>query len=154
MMRGRKGQAATEYLIILAVVVIIALIVVGVLGGFSGLSGGISQQQSATYWQGAEVGIQPNYRVSTSGAELTVKNNRPFMITINSIKLHGTGSMTPSNLTLAQGASSSVVVDSGVGVGCTAGTPFSYNVTINYSEPSSGRAFGFTGAMPLVGICQ
>ena len=30
----KKGQTATEYLIILAVVIIIALIVVGVMGGF------------------------------------------------------------------------------------------------------------------------
>lgn len=33
----KKGQTATEYLIILAVVIIIALIVVGVMGGIPGL---------------------------------------------------------------------------------------------------------------------
>ena len=35
----KKAQAATEYLIVLAVVIIIALIVIGVMGGIPGIGG-------------------------------------------------------------------------------------------------------------------
>ncbi len=150
----RKGQAATEYLIILAVVVIIALIVVGVLGGFQGLTGGITEQQSATYWAGTEIGIQPNYRLSTSGAELTVKNNRPFTIKVQDVKLGGAGTMGGGAVTLNPGSTADVLVDTGATTGCTKGTYFSYNVTMVYVEPTSGRNFSLVGATPLVGTCQ
>ncbi|MEM4389625.1 MAG: hypothetical protein QXG98_03100 [Candidatus Micrarchaeia archaeon] len=149
-----RAQAATEYLIILAVVVIIALIVVGVLGGFAGITGGISRQQSETYWSGAEIGILPNYLVNSSGAYLTVKNNRPFQISLTGITLNGIGAMTPATVSLAPGAIFNVVVDSGVGLTCTAGQPYAYTVTITYTEPASGRVFTFTGQNPLVGTCQ
>jgi len=43
MNKNKKGQGATEYLIILAVVIIITLIVVGVMGGLPGI-GGINQR--------------------------------------------------------------------------------------------------------------
>ena len=56
-----RGQAATEYLIILAVVVIIALIVVGVLGAFPALSSGITKQQSEAYWINAEGCLLSHY---------------------------------------------------------------------------------------------
>lgn len=149
-----RGQAATEYLIILAVVVIIALIVVGVLSGFSRLAGGITEQQSQTYWAGADIGILANYRITTAGAELTLKNNKPFTLRVTDAQIGGKGSLGGENVTLAPSATTNVVVDSGATADCAKGSDFSYNVTISYTEPTSGRDFTFMGDFPLVGRCQ
>ena len=146
-----RAQAATEYLIILAVVVIIALIVVGVLGGFQTITGGISRQQSEAYWSGAEIGILPNYLINASGAYLTIKNNKAFAINVESVQLDDSGTLTPSPVYLTPGSTADVEVS---GIACTQGQQFSYTVTIKYSDPTTGRVFVFTGATPLVGVCQ
>jgi len=48
-MLSKKGQGATEYLVILAIVIIIALIVVGVMGGIPGVGSGAKSRASASY---------------------------------------------------------------------------------------------------------
>lgn len=48
-----KGQGATEYLVLLAVVLIIALVSIALLGFFPGLSSGITDEQSRAYWSSA-----------------------------------------------------------------------------------------------------
>ena len=42
---NKKGQTATEYMIILAVIIVIALIVVGVMGGFPQLGTNINKEK-------------------------------------------------------------------------------------------------------------
>ena len=152
MTNQRRGQAATEYLIILAVVVIIALIVVGVLGGFQGLSGGITKQQSEAYWSSiADVGVLPNYKISPAIAELTLKNNRPFAIRVNNILIDNAGTISPAGLTIPPGLTGNVNVS---GQSCIIGEQFSYNLQVIYSDPSTGRVFTFRGQNPLVGACE
>ncbi len=148
----RRAQAATEYLIILAVVVIIALIVVGVLGGFQGLSGGITRQQSEAYWGSiADVGVLPNYKISPAIAELTVKNNRPFAVRIKNVLIDNSGMMAPEMVTIPPGLTANVNVS---GHSCIIGEQYSYNVQIVYIDPSTGRTFTFRGQNPLVGTCE
>ncbi len=148
----RRGQAATEYLIILAVVVIIALIVVGVLGGFQGLSGGITRQQSEAYWSSiADVGVLPNYKISPAVAELTVKNNRPFPIKVSNVLIDGSGVISPAGVTIPPGLTTNVNVS---GHSCIIGEQYSYNVQVTYVDPSTGRSFTFRGQNPLVGTCE
>jgi hypothetical protein len=148
----KRGQAATEYLIILAVVVIIALIVVGVLGGFQGLSGGINRQQSEAYWSSiADVGVLPNYKISPAIAELTIKNNRPFAIKISSVLIDGVGAMSPVGITVPPGLTTNVNVS---GHSCIIQEQYTYNVQIIYIDPSTGRQFTFRGQQPLVGTCE
>ena len=48
-----RGQGATEYLVLLAVVLIIALVAIALLGFFPGLSSGITEEQSRAYWSSA-----------------------------------------------------------------------------------------------------
>ena len=146
-----RGQAATEYLIILAVVVIIALIVVGVLGAFPALSSGVTKQQSEAYWLNAEVGLQANYRVSGTTAELTVKNNKGFTVKINEIQFDAVGAIG-SPVLLSPGSTADVIV-TGIPT-CTTGQEFSYTVAIDYEDSASGRLFTFTGTTQLVGTCQ
>lgn len=147
-----RGQAATEYLIILAVVVIIALIVVGVLGGFQGLSGGITRQQSEAYWSSiAEVGVLPNYKISPAIAEMTVKNNRPFTIKVSNVLIDNNGLISPKDLTIPPGLTGNINVS---GHTCIIGEQYAYNIRIIYVDPSTGRQFTFRGQNPLVGVCE
>ncbi|MFH1447622.1 MAG: hypothetical protein ABIG39_02055 [Candidatus Micrarchaeota archaeon] len=147
-----RGQAATEYLIILAVVVIIALIVVGVLGGFQGLSGGITRQQSEAYWSSiAEIGILPNYKISPALAEITVKNNRPFTVQVSSVIIDNAGVISPQGLTIPPGLTGNINVS---GHSCIIGEPYAFNIRILYVDPSTGRQFTFRGQNPLVGTCE
>ncbi len=149
---NRRGQAATEYLIILAVVVIIALIVVGVLGGFQGLSGGITRQQSEAYWSSiAEVGILPNYKISPAIAEITIKNNRPFTIRVSNVLIDDSGIISPQGITVPPGLTTNINVS---GHSCIIGEQYAYNMRIIYVDPSTGRQFTFRGQNPLVGTCE
>ena len=146
-----RGQAATEYLIILAVVVIIALIVVGVLGAFPALSSGITKQQSEAYWINAEVGMLSNYRVTGTTADMTLKNNKGFSIEVTGVTFDGQGTLG-SPVILSPGSQADVSV-TGIPT-CTAGQEFSYTVAITYEDSKSGRVFVFTGTTQLVGTCQ
>ncbi len=152
-MNGLKGQAATEYLIILAVVVIIALIVIGVLGGFPGMTRGINERDSAAYWTGADVGII-RYNLPASGnSTLVFRNNKNFQINLMNLTVDGT-TFSLGNASIAPGAS---LAFTNVSVNCggTTGSSFSHNIVITYIDPqypSSG--YTFTGEKPLVGTCQ
>ena len=151
-MFGKKGQAATEYLIILAVVVIIALIVIGVLGGFPGMTRGISDRDSASYWSGADIGIT-RYNIPASGNSTVVfRNNKNFQVQIVNMTM-GSTNFNLGNTTIAPGAS---VAFSNVSVTCggATGTGFSQNVVITYKDPQYGNIYTFTGEKPLVGTCQ
>jgi len=52
-MRFYKGQGATEYLVLLAVVLIVALVSVALLGFFPSMASDAQITQSQTYWQSA-----------------------------------------------------------------------------------------------------
>ncbi len=74
--KQKRGQAATEYLIILSVVVIIALIVVGVLRGFASTStGDIQGTQQKLDWQGKDVVLEA-YTIYSNGHGVLLMQNR------------------------------------------------------------------------------
>ena len=150
----RRGQGSIEYLLILGVVIVLVIIIIGVIVGFQSSVSSVSKQQSDTYWAGADIGILPNHLINSSGAYITLKNNRPFRVRIMDIKfIDDTGSkgQIPSSFTLAPGSSINLEVS---GVSCVPGSDYSYTIQIKYSEPSSGRVFTFTGETPLIGKCQ
>jgi hypothetical protein len=154
----KKGQAAIEYLIILAVVVIIALIVIGVIGGFPGMTRGVSERDSAAYWAGADVGITRYFISATAAAsQLVMRNNRLFSINLTSIKFDGgTEALNYSTTGVIISPGSAILVNyTAALVGCTgAGTSFSKNVVIQYKDATYGVLYTFTGEKPLVGTCQ
>jgi hypothetical protein len=144
----KKGQTATEYLIILAVVIIIALIVVGVMGGIPGMGGGSKQKTSAAYWTTAKIGIA-SAAINPTGVTLNIKNNNPSSVTLNSISLGATSlAITPRTLTAGETAT----FTSGA-VTCTAGS-FSHTVSMNYTDVATGSSYIFTGdGQTLDGTC-
>ncbi|MFH0961964.1 MAG: hypothetical protein V1820_04740 [archaeon] len=156
--QGRTAQASTEYLIILAVVVIVALAVVGVLGGFPTVSKGISEKDSATYWQSADIGIV-RYFSNSTGTYGIVRNNKNFAISITSATALYNG-FDGSSISLSPGESTTgfKMISNSTGAMCaTAGTG-SFTVAVSdlgfgYSDPTYGTIYNFTGLKPLIGSC-
>jgi len=143
----KKGQTATEYLIILAVVIIIALIVVGVMGGIPGMGGGAKTKTSAAYWSTAKVAITSAV-VKTNSVTFNIRNSNPDAITITAITIDpGTGTPVPINMAasvvLTPGQTAPVANGVGYTMTCVAGATFSYKLAITYTE--NGATYTFTG---------
>jgi hypothetical protein len=148
----RRGQAAIEYLIILAVVVIIALIVIGVIGGFPGMTRGISERDSAAYWASADIGITRYYLSNgTTASQLVLRNNRLFAVNVSTITFDGS-SVFATATQLSPGSSTSVNLTA---AGCvTVGQSVTHSVVITYKDATYGVTYTFTGEKSLVGTCQ
>ena len=149
----KRGQAAIEYLIILAVVVIIALIVIGVIGGFPGMTRGVSERDSAAYWAGADIGIT-RFFIATTGtsSQIVIRNNRLFQVNITNIYFDGI-SVFATQTPLAPGSSTNITLIA-AGSCPTAAQRYSKNVIITYKDATYGVTYNFTGEKPLVGTCQ
>lgn len=147
-----KGQAATEYLIMFALVVIIALIVAGALGGFPQLGGAVGERESAAYWSSANIGIIAHHiSTDSSKTRITFRNNNNFPIRLER------ADFGYQNLNIGRVLSpgSNVEVNGTNVVSCLgAGDRYYLNVTIYYTDTQSGSLLSFTGERPLVGICQ
>ena len=136
----KKSQTATEYLIILAVVIIIALIVVGVLGGIPGIGKGATSRASIAYWKSADISIT-DFAISSSGTDtVIIKNNQRHTVTINDLIVNSVD--LASGEALSPGASRTYTGNIG---SCTAGTSFSYTVSVNYQDSITSGNYNFTG---------
>jgi hypothetical protein len=147
----KKGQGATEYLIILAIVIVIALIVIGVLGGIPGIGGNAKQQASESYWESAEVGVVDYYN-TISGDTLTVsvKNNQEDTLIIDSVTIDSTADTDNSSLSPGEEATYTFSKDC-----VAAGDSFEYDVTVVYYNQDAGNTkFTFTGTQELIGVCS
>jgi len=144
-----KGQGATEYLVLLAVVLMIALVSIALLGFFPGLAGDAKATQSQSYWKAARpIGILEH---SQSGTILTllIQNNDPDQRVITRIDAGGTGVNTTS-ITLNSGEKKSINLISAPS--CVVGGNYEYllNFTYNTNDLSSLKQIG---TKPLVGKC-
>ncbi len=152
----KKGQTATEYLIILAVVIIIALIVVGVMGGIPGMGAGAGSKTSAAYWSTAKISVSSAV-AKTDSLVLNVRNSNPDSVIITAITVDpGTGDVPfdlAADVTITPGQTTSLT--SGAlytGVTCTPGESYSYKLTFTYTE--NGASYTFSGdGQTLDGIC-
>ncbi len=93
-----KGQGATEYLVLLAVVLIVALVSVALLGFFPGMASDAQLTQSQVYWQGAspiaiyETAARYDFGwAQSSDLYLALRNNGAYPIRITKF-LGGTNS--------------------------------------------------------------
>lgn len=108
----RKGQGATEYLVLLAVVLIIALASIALLGFFPGAASDVSLEESQIYWKSAApiaiVETGEGYRHRGNATDL------PWSRLQNAsgayLRLRNTGSY-PVTITKVLGANSSVSID-------------------------------------------
>ena len=151
-----KGQGATEYLVLLAVVLIVAMVAIALLGFFPGIATGARETQSDAYWRG-EARPFAVLEHSQSGGTLSMvlQNVDAEQRAINTISIGGQGSnatVTPTNPFYSAGERRNLNV-TGL-TNCTSGTTYEYWVNISYNNSDNTipnqKQFG---AKTLVGMC-
>jgi len=151
-----KGQGATEYLVLLAVVLIIALVSIALLGFFPGLAADAKITQSNTYWRGEArpVSIVEHSFSNTTGGMVLLNNDASGTITISGITLKAAsdksvaGNYNGTAFSLASGQQATVNVTL-TSAGTTSGT-YEYDVEIAYKTPNNLDATQY-GMKPIVG---
>ena len=173
----KKAQAATEYLVILAVVIIIALIVIGVMGGIPGLGTSGRSRVSESYWASQPVSLE-SYTIDKSGFySLLLKNNNRRIIFLQKIRIGDAsypsigGSMS---IPINTGETFKITYRGGLVPGiclaesqpplcqigptnrCNTGQPYSYNFSITYQDETGSISIisGEGNTIPLIGICS
>ena len=163
-MMNKKGQTATEYMIILAVVIIIALIVVGVLGGIPGIGGGAGSRALDAYWSTAPIGVVSAAAASSDNmARLIIKNNLNDPIMIHNVSLSPNGQTQPNtqlgplvNVTLGVGEEKvwNGTVTTGANICNQQGDAWISNIYVEYTNQRTGATFEFRGeGNQLSGVC-
>ena len=148
-----RGQGATEYLVLLAVVLIVALVSVALLGFFPGMAADARITQSQSYWRGqARPFAILDVGINTTNATLSIQNMEatgPYVIFTDGIKINGIG--TGPSTSFAAGEVKPVVV-TGAFTACTSTAIYDYNVTITYNSTNINGAKQY-GTKNLVGKC-
>lgn len=156
----KKGQTATEYLIILAVVIIIALIVVGVLSGIPSIGGGAKANSLSSYWKTSKLGVDsisvgagdvPEGAGTFSNASgfIVLRNNFPFTITVNNVTLTDISSQNvdfnDTQTVLAAGQTGTFSYSNLSNSG-QEGERFTYGLLVTYSDTeTSNTRYTFSG---------
>ena len=151
-----RGQGATEYLVLLAVVLIVALVSVALLGFFPGMAADARITQSQSYWRGqARPFAITEASINAAAGSFTVQNvdaTGSFILTaltINNTAVTVTG--TP--LTFAAGETKVVVVTAGIAPSCSAGVVYDLPVSITYTTPNGITGVKQYGTKNLIGKC-
>ena len=131
-----RGQGATEYLVLLAVVLIVALVSVALLGFFPGMAADARITQSSSYWRGQArpFAILDNAVTAAGVGTFIIQNmeaNGPYTITALGV---GTGSNSSISVSFAAGETKTITMS---GLTGTSGSVYDYNVTITYTTPNS-----------------
>jgi len=153
-----RGQGATEYLVLLAVVLIVALVSVALLGFFPGMASDAKITQSQSYWRGqAKPFAILDMSLTSTAATLSVQNveaTGPYVIAINGILIAGNGTNSTTQ-SFAAGEVKTIVLAGSWGACSTPGTIYDFNATIAYTAPNmpanTGKQFS---AKNLVGKCM
>ena len=135
-----RGQGATEYLVLLAVVLIVALVSVALLGFFPGMASDARITQSQAYWRGQAKPFAILDASIASGASGTfsIQNMEANSNTMTGLYVGNCSNAT--SITFGAGEIKTINAGTNCGAG-TAGGIYDYSVTINYT--TSG---GITGA--------
>jgi hypothetical protein len=106
-----RGQAATEYLILLATVLMVALSATALLTWNSGVSSGVKVKQSETYWRAAQPFAIVGAKVADTGTlEMIVQNNLAESVVLKSVRIGGATSIV--NTYVGPGSLGSVSIQS------------------------------------------
>ncbi len=145
-----KGQGATEYLVILAVVLIVALVVIALLGFFPGLGGPAREVQSASYWSGARPFSITAFAINNTTVTLRMSNRLSEKVRLINMTFDGSG-LNVSNVTFRGGEEKVVSGDMGIECG-EPGEGFEFDITMTYNLTNFTEQVQY-GDKPLVGRC-
>jgi len=148
-----KGQGATEYLVLLAVVLIIALVSIALLGFFPGMASDAKITQSNSYWQGqARPFSIVEIRVNATGGQGTV--------ILQNVEASGTYRLNQINVSsgtnntqtyFGPGEKKSLLL-TGLPTCSSAGGVFDYQVNISYTTPTNLNSLQY-GSKNIIGKC-
>jgi len=145
-----RGQGATEYLVLLAVVLIVALVSVALLGFFPGMASDARIAQSQSYWRGQArpFAILESSITAAGVGTFVLENmeaNGPYTITSLAMS-NGTPNTTSTSFAAGETKTMNMV-----GVGGTSGAIYDLNVTIAYTTPNGITGVKEYGTKNLIG---
>ena len=159
----KKGQGATEYLVLLAVVLIVAMVAIALLGFFPGLAGDAKIAQSDSYWRGqarpfAVLEHSQGVTVSDGNLTLVVQNIEADQRLLNYVSVAGSGASTIFNSTVATtyfSAGEKKVLSFALSANCSSGNSYEYYLNFSYNN-SDNSIVNRTqiGTKTLVGKCS
>ena len=120
------------------------------MGWFPGLGTQITEQQSRAYWQSSSPLAITQWDIDGTNADLVIRNQTVDKIQVEAVTLDGVA----VGLTDANVAAGSQSTFTGVGVTCTTGEVYQYDVVITYSVQGGLTSAKQTATKPLVGICS
>jgi hypothetical protein len=138
MLKARKGQGATEYLTILAVVLVIAIVAIVLMGFFPGLTGDSKMAQSSSYWRLATPFGITETKLSGGTLEVVVQSNSPEVLALSAMGLsNGTGALSGTYGASNFNPGASTIVAFANAYSCNSGELVTFTtVTFNYSSPA------------------
>ena len=154
-----RGQGATEYLVLLAVVLIVALVSVALLGFFPGMAADARISQSQSYWRGQArpfAILDAKMDASAATGSLALQNMEatgPY--TINAIYIGSSTNLTgltAANTVFSAGETKTIAFTASGSTCGVGGTVYDYNVTIAYTTPN-GIASKQYSTKNLIGKC-
>ena len=150
----KKGQGATEYLVLLAIVLIVGIVAVALLGGFSDMSGGAREAESKQYWAGSVRPFSiPEFEQVNDTLYLTLKNMEPQPLRIYNITAGSNTVNYTNGISFAGGSKKTVSIPGFSVCDATSNDFFEYNLTLIYgSSDISGQSQ--SGNKPLSGRCS
>lgn len=144
-----RGQGATEYLVLLAVVLIIALVAIMLLGYFPGIATDAKITQSNSYWRGeARPFAITEHNINATGyGTFLLQNmeaNGPYILTQIQVGSYNNS----TNVSFAAGEAKTLVIrEMGNNSG---GQVYDLNVTMSYVSPN-GQTSKQYGTKNIVG---
>ena len=161
-----RGQGATEYLVLLAVVLIVALVSVALLGFFPGMASDARITQSQSYWRGQARPFAILENICTTGSNATVPGNCTVVLqnveangpyNITGMTINGAGTVQSTQGATATFAAGETKLMNVTGLtSCTtmgAGSIYDYAVVITYTTPSGITGAKEYGTKNLIGKC-
>jgi len=140
-----RGQGATEYLVLLAVVLIVALVSVALLGFFPGMASDARIAQSQSYWRGQArpFAILESSINATAGTFViqNVEANGPYTLTTLAV---GNGTNSTLNAAFAAGETKTAYIYSATIGAYSASAVYDLQVNITYTTPNgvSSKQYG------------
>jgi len=161
-MQNRRGQGATEYLVILGAVLLVALVIVSLLGWFPSLGGATKEQQSKAYWTGTSPFAISTYKVANTTITFSVSNRLADKLNLTSVEVQdGFGStqviMSPNQYFNAGEESVITATISNSTNPCymkATGTSFEFKVVAFTYTQGTISGIRQQGAQALVGRCS
>ena len=153
-----KGQGATEYLVLLAVVLIVAMVAIALLGFFPGMSYDAKKSEADSYWQSARPFEIRQHAQAGDNLTLVVSNVASDQLELTNLSVAGggaVGSVDPS-LYLSGGQTASISL-LGMNASCpSSGTVYEYSINFTYDGTGDNAIAGQKqyGAKTIIGKCS